>query len=121
MTMSNHASEPLPGSGSPAWSASELTVRRAAPAEEPELDILQEITLGAHVLFILSDQSLDLFANEPASAGVQHGLHLDSLEAYRLLLCLHEVFQPTRVPRAGQEAPGRTELPGSQRGGPHDA
>jgi len=43
-------------------------------ARDSTVTVLQEIDLGAHHLFIMSDQSIDLMADEQASAlrGRQH-------------------------------------------------
>jgi hypothetical protein len=55
--------------------------------------ILHEIDLGAHQLFIMSDQSIDLLADEQASYMADNVLSLDASETYRLLISLQEVFK----------------------------
>lgn len=52
---------------------------------ESSVTVLQEIDLGAHHLFIMSDQSIDLMADNMLS--------LDACETYRLLISLQEVFK----------------------------
>lgn len=52
---------------------------------ESSVTVLQEIDLGAHHLFIMSDQSIDLMADNMLS--------LDACETYRLLISLEEVFK----------------------------
>jgi len=55
--------------------------------------VLQEIDLGAHHLFIMSDQGIDLMADEQAPYMADNMLCLDACETYRLLVCLQEVFK----------------------------
>lgn len=55
--------------------------------------VLQEINLGAHYLFIMSDQRIELLTDEQASSGAVYVLSLDSTETYRLLISLQEVFK----------------------------
>ena len=71
--------------------------------QQPELEsvaVLQELDLGCHTLFLLSDGSIDLVVNdEQTPALVQLGLRLDSDETYRLFISLHEQYkqqQPRR-------------------------
>jgi hypothetical protein len=55
--------------------------------------VLREINLGAHYLFIMSDQSIDLMADEDTPYVADNVLSLDTSEAYRLMICLQEVFK----------------------------
>ena len=55
--------------------------------------VLHEIDLGAHHLFIMSDQSIDLLADEEAPYVADNMLSLDASETYRLLISLQEVFK----------------------------
>jgi hypothetical protein len=62
-------------------------------SRESTVTVLQEIHLGAHHLFIMSDQSIDVLADEQALSGVENVLSLDSCEAYRLMISLQEAFK----------------------------
>lgn len=62
-------------------------------SRESAVTVLHEINLGAHHLFIMSDQSIDLLADEQAPSGAESVLSLDSGETYRLLISLQEVFK----------------------------
>ena len=62
-------------------------------ARESSVTILHEIDLGAHHLFIMSDQSIDLMADEQAPYVADNVLSLDACETYRLLISLQEVFK----------------------------
>ena len=62
-------------------------------ARESSVTILHEIDLGAHHLFIMSDRSIDLLADEQASYVADNVLSLDASETYRLLISLQEVFK----------------------------
>jgi len=62
---------------------------------------LREINLGAHFLFVMSDQSIDLMADEHTPYVADNVLSLDSCEVYRLLICLQEVFKQTTASSAG--------------------
>lgn len=55
--------------------------------------VLREINLGAHSLFVMSDQSIDLLADEDTPYVADTVLSLDASEAYRLMICLQEVFK----------------------------
>jgi hypothetical protein len=44
-------------------------------------------------LFVMSDQSIDLMADDDTPYVADDVLSLDSCEAYRLLICLQEVFK----------------------------
>jgi hypothetical protein len=62
-------------------------------ARDTHVTVLQEIDLGAHHLFIISDQSIDLMADEQAPYVADNMLSLDACETYRLLISLQEVFK----------------------------
>jgi len=56
--------------------------------------ILQELDLGWHTLFLMSDGSIDLLANDEQTPYLaENALHLDSDETYRLFISLHEQFK----------------------------
>ncbi len=55
--------------------------------------MLHEIDLGAHHLFIMSDRSIDLMADEQAPYVADNMLSLDADETYRLLISLQEAFK----------------------------
>ena len=55
------------------------------PVEE-SVAILQELDLGWHTLFLMSDGGIDLLANDEQTPYLaENALHLDSDETYRLL------------------------------------
>ena len=61
---------------------------------EESLAILQELDLGYHTLFLMSDGSIDVLANDSQTPYLaENMLHLDSEETYRLFLSLHEQFK----------------------------
>jgi len=62
-------------------------------AHESSVTVMQEVDLGAHHLFIMSDQSIDLLAVEQAPSVADNMLSLDAGETYRLLISLQEVFK----------------------------
>ena len=63
-------------------------------ARESFVTVLHEIDLGAHHLFIMSDQSIDLLADEEQAPYVADNLlSLAADETYRLLISLQEVFK----------------------------
>ena len=62
-------------------------------ARDSTVTVLQEIDLGAHHLFIMSDQSIDLMADEQTPYMADNMLSLDACEIYRLLISLQEVFK----------------------------
>jgi hypothetical protein len=71
---------------------SELVTPTAA--RESSVTVLHEIDLGAHHLFIMSDQSIDLLADEEQAPYLaENVLSLDADETYRLLISLQEVFK----------------------------
>ena len=56
--------------------------------------ILHELDLGQHTLFIMSDGSIDLLANdEQTPSRADTGLHLNSDETYYLFISLQEQFK----------------------------
>lgn len=58
------------------------------------VSILHELDLGRHTLFIMSDRSIDLLANDHQTPYLaDNGLSLDSDETYRLFISLQEQFQ----------------------------
>jgi hypothetical protein len=60
------------------------------PVDE-SVSILHELDLGLHTLFLMSDGSIDLLANDEQTPYLaENGLHLDSDETYRLFISLHE-------------------------------
>ena len=61
--------------------------------QHTSVTVLREINLGAHSLFVMSDQSIDLMTDENMPYVADNVLSLDSCEAYRLLICLQEVFK----------------------------
>ncbi len=62
-------------------------------AREGPVTVLHEIDLGAHHLFVMSDQSIDLMADDQAPCVADNVLTLDACETYRLLISLQEVFK----------------------------
>jgi hypothetical protein len=63
-------------------------------ARANSVTVLHEIDLGAHHLFIMSDQSIDLLADEEQAPYVaENVISLDADETYRLLISLQEVFK----------------------------
>jgi hypothetical protein len=84
----------------------------SAVSRERPVTVLQEINLGAHQLVIMSDQSIEVLADAHAPFGVEHALSLDSCEAYRLLISLHEAFkQATDQARVAEGIPGASWHP----------
>ena len=68
------------------------------PTSSETIAILHELDLGQHMLFILSDSSIDLLAHTGQTPSMAvHGLRLDSDETYRLFISLQEQFQRKRV------------------------
>jgi ribosomal protein S1 len=57
--------------------------------------IVREIDLGDHILFLKSDQSIEVACSQNASCEVQHVLSLDTCESYRLMRSLEDMFQNT--------------------------
>ena len=63
-------------------------------ARESSVTVLHEIDLGAHHLFIMSDQIIDLLADEEQAPYVADNvISLDADETYRFLISLQEVFK----------------------------
>ena len=61
------------------------------------VSILHELDLGQHTLFIMSDGSIDLLANDEKTPYLtDNGINLDSNETYRLFITLQEEFKQTR-------------------------
>ena len=61
------------------------------------VSILQELDLGRHTLFMMSDGSIDLLANDHQTPYLaDNGLSLDSDETYRLFISLREQFKQER-------------------------
>ncbi len=55
---------------------------------------LHELDLGQHTLFIMSDGSIDVLANDEQTPYLaDNGICLDGDETYRLFISLHEQFQ----------------------------
>ncbi len=72
---------------------------------EESLAILEELNLGCHTLFLLSDGSIDLLANDEQTPYLaENMLHLDSDETYRLFISLHERYkeQQARMRKGGR-------------------
>jgi hypothetical protein len=58
------------------------------------VSILHEQDLGQHTLFMMSDGSIDLLANDHQTPYLaDNGLSLDSEETYRLFISLQELFK----------------------------
>jgi hypothetical protein len=55
--------------------------------------ILHELDLGRHTLFIMSDDSIDLLANDEQTYVADNLMSLDSDETYRLFISLQEQFK----------------------------
>ena len=56
--------------------------------------ILHELDLGQHTLFLMSDGSIDLLANDEQTPYLaDNGISLDCDEAYRLFISLQEEFR----------------------------
>ena len=65
-------------------------------AENTPATVSQKINLGQHRLVLLSDQSIELMGDEQAFSDVEQVFNLDSYEAYRLMICLQEMFKEAR-------------------------
>lgn len=69
-------------------------------SEQESVAILQELDLGCYTLFLMSDGSIDLLANDSETPYLaENALHLDSDETYRLFISLHEQFKQQNVRR----------------------
>lgn len=76
---------------------------------EESLAILQELDLGWHTLFLMSDGSIDLLVNEEQRPYLaENALHLDRDETYRLFISLHEQFKEQQA-RLYEEQRGRRD------------
>jgi len=64
-------------------------------SRDSSVTVLHEIDLGVHHLFIMSDQSIDLLADERTPYVADNVLSLDACETYRLMMCLQEIFKQT--------------------------
>lgn len=65
-----------------------MTVSESLP-----VSVQHELDLGQHTLFLLSDGSVDLLANDAETPYLaDNSLHLDSAEAYRLFVSLQAQF-----------------------------
>ena len=63
-------------------------------SELESIAILHELDLGCYTLFLMSDGSIDLLANDEQTPYLaENMLHLDSDETYRLFISLHEQFK----------------------------
>jgi hypothetical protein len=63
------------------------------------VSILHELDLGQHTLFIMSDGSIDLLANDEETPSLaENGLSFDSDETYRLFTSLQAQFQQQGEP-----------------------
>ena len=61
------------------------------------VSILHELDLGRHTLFMMSDGSIDLLANDHQTPYLaDNGLSLDSDETYRLFISPQEQFKQER-------------------------
>ncbi|HEU5230694.1 MAG TPA: hypothetical protein VFU49_22925 [Ktedonobacteraceae bacterium] len=64
---------------------------------QKSMSVLQELDLGQHTLFIMSNGSIDLLTNDEETLYLaDNGIRLDSDETYRLFISLHEQFQRNR-------------------------
>ena len=65
-----------------------------------DVAILHELDLGCHTLFLMSDGSIDLLANDSETPYLaENALHLDSDETYRLFISLHEQYKQQNAQR----------------------
>jgi hypothetical protein len=80
---------------------------RQQPAPE-SASILHELDLGHHMLFLLSNGSIDLFAHhEQTPSLAETGMRLDGDETYRLFISLHEQFKHRRDCSSSTDEKGR--------------
>jgi hypothetical protein len=64
-----------------------------------QVTLRHELDLGHHTLFLMSDGSMDLLANdEQALYLADSGLHLDRTETYHLFISLQEQFKQQGQP-----------------------
>ncbi len=83
------------------------TIKLTLTGQE-SVSILYELDLGLHVLFLMSDGSIDLLANDEQTPSLD-GFHLDSDETYRLFISLHEQFKHTDAYRGDERASEATD------------
>lgn len=63
-------------------------------SSQESASILHELDLGRHTLFLMSDGSIDLLANDEQTPYLaDNGISLDSDETYRLFISLQEQFK----------------------------
>ena len=80
---------------------------REQQAALESLAILHELDLGYHTLFLMSDGSIDLLANDEQTPYLaENMLHLDSDETYRLFISLHEQFKQQQARMEQERATG---------------
>ena len=60
---------------------------------QDSVTILHELDLGQHTLFIMSDGSIDLLANDEQTYTADNLMSLDSDETYCLFISLQEQFK----------------------------
>jgi hypothetical protein len=58
-----------------------------------EASVLRELDLGQHTLFIMSNQTIDLLANDEEAYHADNVMTLDHEETYKLLTSLQTLFQ----------------------------
>ena len=59
--------------------------------------VLHTITLGQHDLLLKSDQSIEMMHSEAVPNDTKYVFSLDRCEAYRLMICLQELFKEANV------------------------
>ena len=63
-------------------------------SSQESTSILYELDLGRHTIFIMSDRSIDLLANDEQTPYLaDNGISLDGDETYRLFISLREQFK----------------------------
>lgn len=60
---------------------------------DTHMTVVREINLGQHILFLMSDQSIDVMRSESTPYVADNVLSLDHCEAYRLMISLQEMFK----------------------------
>src|SRR5437763_4119643 len=64
------------------------------PPGQESVSIVHELDLGLHTLFLMSDGSIDLLANDEQTPYLaDNGISLDCNETYRLFISLQEQFK----------------------------
>jgi hypothetical protein len=71
----------------------QMTVEFIFPSIQKNVVILHEMDLGQHTLFLMSDGSIDLLANDEQTYVADNLMSLDSDETYRLYISLQEQFK----------------------------